>query len=47
MHALQIEVSRAIYMDERTLELTDGFPRLKADFERLIGVLAGVDWAKL
>ena len=47
VHALQIEVSRAIYMDERTLELTDGFPRLKADFERLIGVLAGVDWAKL
>ncbi|WP_439634731.1 N-formylglutamate amidohydrolase [Glycocaulis sp.] len=32
-HALQIEISRALYMDERTLEPHQGFARLKAQLE--------------
>ena len=47
VHALQIEVNRAIYMDEQSLELNAGFARLKADFERLVSVLAAMDLAKL
>lgn len=39
-HALQIEISRALYMDERRLEPTAGFDGLKADLDILIGALA-------
>ncbi|HWA63759.1 MAG TPA: N-formylglutamate amidohydrolase, partial [Caulobacteraceae bacterium] len=46
-HALQIEVNRALYMDEATLEPTPGFARLKADFETLIAALAAEDWSRL
>jgi N-formylglutamate amidohydrolase len=35
-HSLQIEINRALYMDERTLEKNDGFERLRADVARLI-----------
>ncbi|PCJ90296.1 MAG: N-formylglutamate amidohydrolase [Hyphomicrobiales bacterium] len=30
LHALQIEINRSLYMDEDTLELHDGFPKLQA-----------------
>ena len=39
-HALQIEISRALYLDEETLEPTPGLERLIADIGRLAGVLA-------
>lgn len=39
-HSLQIEINRALYMDERTLAKNDGFERLRADLGRLIGQLA-------
>lgn len=39
-HALQIEVSRALYMDEITLQRTSGFERVKNDFARLAETLA-------
>lgn len=39
-HALQIEISRALYLDEATLEPTDGLARLTADVARLGRVLA-------
>lgn len=39
-HALQIEVNRALYMDERTQEKTAGFDRLKADITHLVEALA-------
>ena len=39
-HALQIEISRALYLDEETLEPTPGLERLTADIGRLAGVLA-------
>src|ERR1700722_6223401 len=35
VHALQIEISRALYFDERELTPTPGFETLKADLERL------------
>jgi len=40
VHALQIEVSRALYLDEMTLERTSGFDRVRADFARLAETLA-------
>jgi N-formylglutamate amidohydrolase len=46
-HALQIEINRAIYLDETTLEPTRGFERLKADLETLTRTLAQADWSAL
>lgn len=39
-HALQIELNRALYLDERTLERTAGFGRLRADMSRLAEALS-------
>lgn len=38
-HALQIEISRALYVDERTLERTNGYARVRADMTRLAEAL--------
>ena len=38
-HSLQIEVDRALYMDQKTLEKTPGFARLQADITHLIAAL--------
>jgi N-formylglutamate amidohydrolase len=35
VHALQIEISRALYLDEHTLERSKGFARVRADMARL------------
>jgi N-formylglutamate amidohydrolase len=40
MHALQVEISRALYVDERTLERTNGYPRVRADMSRLAEALS-------
>lgn len=40
MHALQIEINRALYVDERTLERTNGFARVRADMSRLAEALS-------
>jgi N-formylglutamate deformylase len=40
-HSLQIEVDRALYMDQRTLEKHGGFDALKADLARLVDELRG------
>lgn len=40
VHALQVEINRALYLDERTLERTNGFARLRADMTRLAEALA-------
>jgi N-formylglutamate amidohydrolase len=45
VHALQVEINRALYMDERTLAPTAGFRSLKADLESVFATLAAVDWA--
>ncbi len=47
VHALQIEVNRALYVDETTMAPTAGFARLKADLERLFAALSAMDWARL
>ncbi len=45
VHALQIEINRAVYLDETALVRGPGFGRLKRDIERLGAVLAR-DWRK-
>ena len=40
VHALQVEINRALYIDERTLERTNGFSRVRADMSRLAEALA-------
>lgn len=39
-HSLQIEMSRALYMDEATITATSGYARLKADLRRLVAEVA-------
>lgn len=39
-HVLQIEINRCLYMDERTLQPTAGFARLKADLADFVAELA-------
>lgn len=39
-HALQIELNRSLYLDERTMERTSGFLRVRADMARLAEALA-------
>jgi N-formylglutamate amidohydrolase len=46
-HALQIEINRALYMNETTREPTEGLARLKADIETVTRQLAATDWAEL
>ena len=45
VHALQVEINRAIYMDEATLAPSAGFAPLRGNLERLFAVLAGADWS--
>jgi len=40
VHALQIEINRALYIDERTLERTGGYARMRADMGRLAETLS-------
>ncbi|MGZ3400206.1 MAG: N-formylglutamate amidohydrolase [Caulobacteraceae bacterium] len=46
VHALQIEINRAVYLDESTLTPTEGFARLKRDIERLGRTLAA-EWRRI
>ncbi len=41
VHALQIEISRHLYMNEVTLEKTDDFPAMRQLIERLVLALIG------
>jgi N-formylglutamate amidohydrolase len=47
VHALQIEINRALYLNERTVKRHGGFDRLGHDMERLVQGLVGADWGKL
>jgi len=40
VHAIQLEVNRALYMDEDTLEPHDGLQTLRADYQQFIRALA-------
>jgi N-formylglutamate amidohydrolase len=42
LHALQIEVNRGLYMNERTLERTGGFDRLADDMTSFARDLAAI-----
>jgi N-formylglutamate amidohydrolase len=42
VHALQIEINRALYMNETTLEPHSGFGRLKQDLQQVFGALAAM-----
>jgi N-formylglutamate amidohydrolase len=46
-HALQIEINRALYMNEVTREPTEGLDRLTADATRLTRALAELDLSSL
>ncbi|MBO6781871.1 MAG: N-formylglutamate amidohydrolase [Alphaproteobacteria bacterium] len=47
VHALQIEINRALYMDEATFERTDGLARIADDMRVLAGRLAELEPAAL
>jgi N-formylglutamate amidohydrolase len=47
VHALQIEINRALYLNERTLKRHGGFDRLTRDLERLMQGLIAADWGRL
>ena len=47
VHALQVEVNRALYLDEARLVPTANFSRLKGDLEQLFATLATVEWEKV
>ncbi len=40
MHSIQIEINRALYLEERSVTRTAGFEVLEGDLLRLAGVLA-------
>jgi len=44
-HAIQIELSRALYLDEATLAPTPGFARCKKVLDRVIAAVAAQDWS--
>jgi N-formylglutamate amidohydrolase len=46
-HSLQIEVDRALYMNQKTLEKTPGFGGLQADITLLIEALRDFAGARL
>jgi N-formylglutamate amidohydrolase len=47
IHALQVEISRHLYMNEVTLEKNDGFNAIRQLLERLTLTLIGYDLALL
>jgi N-formylglutamate amidohydrolase len=47
VHALQIEINRALYLNERTLKRHGGFDRLGRDIDRLVQTLIAGDWSGL
>ena len=47
VHALQIEISRHLYMNEATLAKNDGFDAMRTLIERLIFALIGLDMPAL
>lgn len=46
-HGIQLEINRKLYMDEKTLALTDGYERLKTDLRSLVGLLLKTDPRRL
>jgi N-formylglutamate amidohydrolase len=47
VHALQVEINRALYLDEATMTPTSGFEKLRGHVEQLTRTLAAADWSAL
>ena len=47
VHALQIEIARALYMDERAIARAPGFNAFRTQMADLVGSLIGLDWDAL
>lgn len=47
VHALQIELDRGLYLDERTLAPSGGFARVKGDVDAVVARLAEADWKRV
>ena len=47
VHGLQVEINRALYLNEATLQPHAGFGRLRADLARVFAALAKLDWTRL
>ena len=47
LHAIQIEVNRALYMDERRFELSSDFTQLSQDLVSLADKLAAIPLEEL
>ena len=47
LHAIQIEINRALYMDEKRYERSESFARVAADFELMANRLAGIPLQEL
>src|SRR5271169_6281411 len=47
LHAIQLEINRALYMDERRYERSASFPRLAGEFELLSDRLAAIPMEEL
>lgn len=47
VHAVQIEINRALYLDEATLEPGPGYGALASDLRTLFRSLSEVDWKRL
>jgi N-formylglutamate amidohydrolase len=47
LHALQVEIDRALYLDEAALTPSPGFGRLARNLDRLFEALVGLDWPKV
>lgn len=45
VHAIQIEINRALYMDENSYQRTTYFPTLVRHMNEVAKALAGLDWA--
>ena len=43
VHALQIEISRSLYLDEGSIRPKSGFSRLACDLEQVFEALAALD----
>ena len=47
LHAIQLEINRGLYMDERRYERSDGFARLADDLETLAARLGEIQLEEL
>jgi N-formylglutamate amidohydrolase len=47
VHALQVEISRALYMDEQRIEPATTLSRLQRDLETFVAELSTTNWSQV